>query len=186
MEDRDDTLTVEEAAKLLKVDPTTVQRELKAQRLPGNKVGRAWRIRREDLRTHLKGRQRDPRRAVEYAHSCLHRGDFKSALVALVAAPGYEDMPAELRFVLTRRTALLIEATEVLDIDEAAELAERTRWHSDGDDPFAITYLPAALGLRPPWTVRLAAAWNGMLDEFLFALRDRPRAVPRSHSGGQG
>lgn len=53
--DEDDTLTVEEAAALLKVNPATVQRELRANRLPGNTVGRAWRIRRGDLREYLKG-----------------------------------------------------------------------------------------------------------------------------------
>mgnify|MGYP001597479489 CR=1 FL=1 len=56
----DEYLTVEEAALALKVDPATVQRELKGGRLPGNKVGRAWRIRRADLREHLKGGPRVP------------------------------------------------------------------------------------------------------------------------------
>lgn len=42
-------LTVEEAAKLLKVDSVTVQRELKAGRLPGAKIGRAWRIPHDEL-----------------------------------------------------------------------------------------------------------------------------------------
>lgn len=54
-EDPDDTLTIEEAAILLKVNSATVQRELRAGRLPGNTVGRLWRIRRADLREYLKG-----------------------------------------------------------------------------------------------------------------------------------
>lgn len=55
MAGEDTTLTVEEAAKILKVNPATVLRELRGNRLPGNTVGRAWRIRPEDLREYLKG-----------------------------------------------------------------------------------------------------------------------------------
>jgi excisionase family DNA binding protein len=171
--DDDDTLTVEEAAAVLKVNPATVQRELRAQRLPGNTVGRAWRIRRGDLRTYLKGQKRDPRQAIEYAHYCLHEAeDLDNALVTLVGSLGYEEMPIELRFALTRRVGQLIEARDTTDLQSAEEQAEKARWKSHGDDAFAITYYST---ISPPWRVHLPGVWNKMLDEFLLALSRRRR-----------
>ena len=175
MNDRDETLTVGEAAALLKVDPATVQRELKAQRLPGNKVGRAWRIHREDLRTYLKGQKKDPRQAIEYAALCFDSGDFNTGLVTLVGGLGYEDMPIELRFTLTKRVATLIEAREAADPKHAEELAKSVRWDADGADAFTITYFPTVSGFSAPWTVKLPVVWNKMLDEFLYALWNEQR-----------
>jgi len=43
------TLSPEEAAEYLKVNPQTIYRNLRRGRLPGGKVGRQWRIRKEDL-----------------------------------------------------------------------------------------------------------------------------------------
>jgi excisionase family DNA binding protein len=48
-------LTVEEAAKYLKVCPVTVQRLLKAKKLPGRKVGRSWRLKLAALDKYLDG-----------------------------------------------------------------------------------------------------------------------------------
>ena len=42
-------LSPEEAARYLRVDLHTVYRNLRNGRLPGGKVGRQWRIRKEDL-----------------------------------------------------------------------------------------------------------------------------------------
>ncbi len=47
-------LTVEEVAKLLRLDPATIQRETKAGRLPARKVGRAYRFHKGELYAHLK------------------------------------------------------------------------------------------------------------------------------------
>lgn len=55
MEDADDTLTVEEAAALLKVNTATIERELRSKRLTGNTVGSVLRIRRGELHEYLKG-----------------------------------------------------------------------------------------------------------------------------------
>ena len=49
-----EVLTVEEAGSLLKVDSVTVQRALKAGQLPGAKVGRAWRILKDELVLYLR------------------------------------------------------------------------------------------------------------------------------------
>src|SRR5512147_2817255 len=42
-------LTVEEFAQLLKVDPKTIYRALWSNRLPAYKIGRAWRIAKNDV-----------------------------------------------------------------------------------------------------------------------------------------
>jgi excisionase family DNA binding protein len=181
--DTDDILTVEEAAALLKVDPATVQRELRAGRLPGNKVGRAWRIHREDLRVYLKGQQLDPQHAIEQAHMCLHQSDVDGALVSLVGGLGYEPMPPELRFALTRRAALLIEARDATDPEVAETLAEKARWNPEGDDAFSITYVPTVPGFSPPWRVKLPDAWNAMVYEFGFALHSYRRMVAAGAAG---
>src|SRR5258708_34967157 len=129
MSDEDVTLTVEEAAAILKLNPATVLRELRAQRLPGNTVGRAWRIRREDLRAYLKGQSRDPRQAIEYATFCAYSEDLDNALVALVASLGHEELPTERRFALTRRVAVLIEAREATDAEHDGKPACSAPWH---------------------------------------------------------
>ena len=46
-------LTVEEAARYLRVNPQTVYRLLRCGDCPGFKIGRQWRIRRTDLDAHL-------------------------------------------------------------------------------------------------------------------------------------
>lgn len=50
-----EVLTVSEAAEILKLDPKTVERQLRAGRLPGAKVGRVWRISRAALEGYLTG-----------------------------------------------------------------------------------------------------------------------------------
>lgn len=45
----DDVLTAEEAAQLLKVSTKTLLRHARQGVIPGVKVGRMWRFRREDL-----------------------------------------------------------------------------------------------------------------------------------------
>jgi excisionase family DNA binding protein len=51
-------LTVDEAAEQLKVRPETVRRLLSQGKLPGNKVGRAWRIPEGELLRFLRGEVR--------------------------------------------------------------------------------------------------------------------------------
>jgi excisionase family DNA binding protein len=48
-------LTVEEAAELLRVDETTVRRALREGELPGQKIGRVWRIPKADLLRYMRG-----------------------------------------------------------------------------------------------------------------------------------
>lgn len=49
-------LTPDETARFLRVTPVTVYRNLQNGKLPGNKVGGQWRIRRVDLEAWLRGR----------------------------------------------------------------------------------------------------------------------------------
>ncbi len=48
-------LTCDEAASYLRLHPRTVCRLLQQGKLPGVKIGRQWRIHRQDLETHLRG-----------------------------------------------------------------------------------------------------------------------------------
>lgn len=48
-------LTVDEAAEHLKVRPETIRRLLSQGKLPGNKIGRAWRIPEGALMKFLRG-----------------------------------------------------------------------------------------------------------------------------------
>jgi excisionase family DNA binding protein len=52
----DDVFTAEEAAKFLKVSRKTLYHLVKNAGLPGKKVGRAWRFRKEDLEAYLRDR----------------------------------------------------------------------------------------------------------------------------------
>lgn len=52
-----DLITAEEAAEILRVNPHTVYRALRAGKLPGGKVGNQWRISRADLEAHIRGKQ---------------------------------------------------------------------------------------------------------------------------------
>ena len=47
-------LTVEDAAKVLLVKPTTVRTWLKASKLKGMKMGRLWRVRESELEAFLR------------------------------------------------------------------------------------------------------------------------------------
>lgn len=49
VDDADEVLTAEEAARLLKVSTKTLLRLARNGSVPGNKVGRVWRFRRSDL-----------------------------------------------------------------------------------------------------------------------------------------
>jgi excisionase family DNA binding protein len=49
-------LTVEEAARLLRLSPYTVRKLARQGRLPGRKVGRGWRFRKDLLLAWLEGR----------------------------------------------------------------------------------------------------------------------------------
>lgn len=49
-----ETLTPEEAAEFLRVNPQTVYRALRAGTLPGAKIGTSWRILRSELEEHLR------------------------------------------------------------------------------------------------------------------------------------
>jgi hypothetical protein len=90
----------------------------------------------------------------------------------LVGALGYEQLPPELTFALTRRVGQLIAALDEPDQIKAVKLAEDTRWDADAStESFAITYFPTVPGVSPPWTVRLSDVWTKMLREFVYALR---------------
>ncbi len=61
--------TVDEAATHLKVRPETVRRLLSQGRLPGNKVGRAWRIPEGALMDYLRGEEAGPAIMMDTAHA---------------------------------------------------------------------------------------------------------------------
>ena len=54
-----ETLTPEEAAEMLRVNPQTVYRALRAGKMPGAKIGAQWRILKSDLDEYLRtGKQK--------------------------------------------------------------------------------------------------------------------------------
>lgn len=54
---QEELLTVQEAATFLRLHYRTVQRMLKEGRLPGRKIGKEWRIHREELVKFARGEQ---------------------------------------------------------------------------------------------------------------------------------
>jgi len=56
VDDHADVLTADEAAKYLRVSLKTLYRLVAAGQIPGQKVGRAWRFRRDDLVAILRAR----------------------------------------------------------------------------------------------------------------------------------
>ena len=52
-------LGVQEVADLLRVHPNTAKKMIRDGRLPGVKVGRAWRVKRETVKAMLEGGQSD-------------------------------------------------------------------------------------------------------------------------------
>lgn len=65
----EDTLNPTEAAAYLKVNPQTIYRNLRRGRLPGNKIGRQWRIRKKDLDRYLAGASLAAEEAVVWVPS---------------------------------------------------------------------------------------------------------------------
>ena len=55
----DQWLTVDEISKQMRVHPMTVYRLIKSGQLTAARMGRAYRIKREDFDEYLKGRQED-------------------------------------------------------------------------------------------------------------------------------
>lgn len=75
----DMTLSPEEAAAYLRVNPQTIYRNLRRGRLPGAKVGRQWRIRRTDLDRLLGGADRIAETAPAYGTVARSREEKGSA-----------------------------------------------------------------------------------------------------------
>ncbi|MGA1869370.1 MAG: helix-turn-helix domain-containing protein [bacterium] len=59
MDNNDEILTTDEAAKYLKVSTQTVLKLFKQGELPGQKVGRHHRFLRDDLRAFISGKKKD-------------------------------------------------------------------------------------------------------------------------------
>ncbi len=70
-------LTVQQVATFLQVSRTTVWRWCNEGRLPAMKIGRGWRIRREDLDRYLQSGSNAP-----------HNGEVAQRLAATVAGLG--------------------------------------------------------------------------------------------------
>lgn len=60
---KDELITPEEAARLLRVSTHTVYRALRKGKLPGGKVGNQWRIPVSELEKHLRGTSEPNRHA---------------------------------------------------------------------------------------------------------------------------
>ncbi len=165
--DKDETLTVEEAAAYLKVDTVTIQRELKAGRLPGNKVGRAWRISREALREYLRG-EYDPSMGIDAASLSLNFHDTDGALKALLGGAAHDSVPPTVRRDLLRRLAILAEADGRSDAAPAKKAL-----YVEGDPHITLDYYDR-LG-RHFGRANISGKWNAMVHEFANILDRRRR-----------
>lgn len=54
--DEDELLSVEEMTRILKVSKSTIQRWCRERKLPAAKIGKSYRIRREDLERWYEGK----------------------------------------------------------------------------------------------------------------------------------
>ncbi|TDJ70154.1 MAG: DNA-binding protein [Proteobacteria bacterium] len=63
------TLTLTEAAKLLKCHPETIRQKLKSSEILAAKVGRRWVIMERDIESYLRSLHNPPRRTVQTQRS---------------------------------------------------------------------------------------------------------------------
>lgn len=71
------TLTLPEAAKLLRVHKTTLRLRAAAGDVPGAKVGRAWTFIESDLLAHLRSQYQCPSTIMSYAESTARAKDIR-------------------------------------------------------------------------------------------------------------
>ena len=115
----DQTMTVEEAAAFLRVDPVTVQRELRRGHLPGNRVGKAWRLNKVDPDQYLHGG--DFTAAMFQACVRLQADDVDEALkVLLHGVVADRQVPPDLRLAVLKRIGVLAETEETGSPERAA------------------------------------------------------------------
>ncbi len=131
--ERDKTLTVEEAAEYLRVDPVTVERELRRGRLPGNRVGRAWRLSGDVLADYI--RNGDPTAAMFEASGKLEMDEVDEALRILLRSVVADRLvPPALRLDLLKRVGVLAEAEETGSAQRARDAAfgaDDPRWQEE-------------------------------------------------------
>ncbi len=97
-----DVLTVKQAAEYLQINPQTISRKLQHGVLPGRKVGKSYRIRKEDLDEYLKG-EPSPEVQLRLYHEARRQADAEipqaqlrdtpdvdAAISKAIAAIGYE------------------------------------------------------------------------------------------------
>jgi len=160
--DDDELLTIEEAAAYLKVDPVTVQRELRHGRLPGNKVGRAWRLNKRALREHVAGG--DLLMGMFAAEGDFHREDVDGGLRALLKhCAADRQLPGDFRADFLRRVTILAEAEE----RNSPEHALSAKYGGDG--PALIDHRSSATGMSRA-IVNLNAQWNKVVDKCAEAI----------------
>jgi excisionase family DNA binding protein len=153
--EREMTLTVEEAAAYLRVDPVTVERELRRGRLPGNRVGRAWRLSSEALADYLGGG--DPTAAMFEASTRLEQDDVDEALRILLRNLVADRLvPPPLRLSLLRRLGILAEAAETASPQRAREAKFGT------DDP---VWREERSGNISRMIVHVNGVWNNQVVE---------------------
>jgi excisionase family DNA binding protein len=82
-----ETLTLEEAARFLKLSPEALRRKTKAGMIPGAKVGKCWCFYKLDLVDYLRSRYARPRQASQSGKevaSCHSKVSSKSGAIQLI------------------------------------------------------------------------------------------------------
>lgn len=62
MADEPQVMTAEQAAAYLQLDPETVRVLLRQGKMPGNRIGRRWRIPKADVDAYLRGEWKPPQK----------------------------------------------------------------------------------------------------------------------------
>jgi excisionase family DNA binding protein len=160
------TMTVDEVAAYLRVEPITVQRELRRGRLPGNRVGKAWRLTKADLDEYLRGG--DPTAAI-FKASVRLQGDHVDEALRLLLRSVIADrlVPPDLRLALLKRIGILAEAEETGSAKRAREAAFA---------PDAPPWLEERSGSISLLRVPINVVWNKhVVEPFAESLARRKR-----------
>jgi excisionase family DNA binding protein len=166
-------LTVEEAAAYLRVDSVTVQRELQAGRLPGNKVGRSWRLSKRALAEYVAGG--DPRIAMMEAGHIFHRGDLDGGMrVLLRHFMGDSRVASEIRFDLLAHLGKLADAQTKASPELALKakygLALKSKYRPGNAAHTEEGWSPSGMTMTP---FSFRHLWNRTVDDFVDGLRQR-------------
>ncbi|TDJ68891.1 MAG: DNA-binding protein [Proteobacteria bacterium] len=100
------TLTLREAAKLLKCHPETIRQKLKSGEIPAAKVGRRWVIMESDIENYLRGLHNSQRRVVQTSRSKEKAPCLYTNVMAIGTSASTQEVANELDMLLAPKIAV--------------------------------------------------------------------------------